>query len=190
MLAAVTVRCSLFASVSVACGYSVLRFLFKNLFSGCIDLENKDNFGLRTPIEALSDVVEDYVNSDTGLSRADIWALAALVGCDQAQGSSNVDFSMLWYGRVDCENANQACLDADGEEVPCSATRGPHRGLPNINMRTDNLYGFFQDEFGFNQRDTVAIMGAHTIGKLSPEVSLLTTVVSCRSTCCHRPRDQ
>lgn len=39
-------------------------------------------------------------------------------------------------------------------------------------MHTHDLYSFFSDNFGFNQRDTVAIMGAHTLGVVRQEVGM------------------
>jgi hypothetical protein len=140
---------------------------------GCIDLENPDNLGFEEPIKALQPIVEKYANVETGVSRADIWALATFVGCNMAQGSNRVNFSpkhLGWWGRVDCENAGRPCLGKDGQEVECSATKGPHREFPSVNILTDDLYKFFEDEFGFDEEDTVAIMGAHSLGRLEKEV--------------------
>jgi hypothetical protein len=153
-----------------------LRMSFHDCISGCdgcIDLDNPDNFGFEVPIQALQPVVEKYANTETGVSRADIWALASFVGCDLAQGSSHVKFSLKrlgWWGRVDCENTGQVCRDKHGQEVECSATKGPHREMPSLNILTDDLYNFFEDEFGFDEEDTVAIMGAHSLGRLDKEV--------------------
>jgi hypothetical protein len=140
---------------------------------GCIDLENPENFGLQRPIHALQPIVEQYANAETGVSRADIWALASFVGCDLAQGSTRINFSLKrlgWWGRVDCENADQPCRDKEGQEVECSATKGPHRSFPSPNILTDDLYKFFEEEFGFDEEDTVLVMGAHSIGRLAKEV--------------------
>jgi hypothetical protein len=40
------------------------------------------------------------------------------------------------------------------------------REIPGANTNTHELFTFFQKNFGFNQRQTVAIMGAHTLGVL------------------------
>jgi Peroxidase len=146
--------------------------VYYSVYTGCVDLENPDNFGLADPISALSDVVSRHATTVSGLSRADIWALSAVVGVDMAQRSdSRIDFDLYWWGLVDCENTGSECLDADQNTVPCTSTRGPHRDLPGINLRTADLYAFFENEFGFNQRETVTIMGAHTLGALATEVS-------------------
>jgi Peroxidase len=140
--------------------------------SGCVNLENPENFGLGIPISALSDVVSRHATAESGLSRADIWAMSAVVGADLSQRpNSRIDFDLSWWGRVDCENTGSVCLDTDQNTVPCTATLGPHRNLPGIDLNTADLYAFFENEFGFDQRETVTIMGAHTIGALATEVS-------------------
>jgi Peroxidase len=128
-----------------------------------------DNAGVEPSIDALSPIVDRHAVE--GVSRADIWALSAVVGTDVTQRSnSRIDFRINWWGRVDCENTGQACLGEDGSPVECSAKKGPHHTFPSIHMNTHELYQFFSDEFGFNQRDTVAIMGAHTLGVVREEV--------------------
>ena len=106
-----------------------------------------------------------------GVTRADIYALSSTVGADVTQRSdSRVDMRLKWWGRVVCEKTGKPCLDASGNAVTCSAKKGPHHEFPSINMHTHELYGFFKDNFGFNQRDTVAIMGVHTLGVIRTEV--------------------
>ena len=46
---------------------------------GCVDLTNRDNTGLKEPIEAIYPIVDKFKES---YSRADIWALATLVAAD------------------------------------------------------------------------------------------------------------
>jgi hypothetical protein len=120
-------------------------------------------------IDILSPIVNRHATE--GVSRADIFALATTVGADVKQRSnSRIDMRLKWWGRVDCEKTGQPCKDANGNTVTCSAKKGPHHEFPNINMHTHDLYSFFSDNFGFNQRDTVAIMGAHTLGVVRVEV--------------------
>ena len=134
---------------------------------GCVDLEEPDNNGLEVPIAALDSVVDEFIGS--GMSRADIWALAALVGAEVAQPNNQaaINFPMMWVGRVDCENTGNDCLDGNNNPVPCSAVRGPHRVLPPMDLNTTGVTHFFSQTFGFTPRETVALMGAHTIGTLS-----------------------
>jgi len=95
------------------------------------------------------------------LSRADIWALAAFVGADVAKHGTitkPITFTQSWYGRVDCEKANSVCYNAKGAKVPCSATAGPHRTLPSTKFDSALTFGYFYDNFGFNERQTITIM--------------------------------
>jgi hypothetical protein len=106
-----------------------------------------------------------------GVSRADMWALSAVVGVDVSQRSdSRVSYKLTFWGRTDCEKSGKACIGANGQSVTCSSKKGSHHQFPNINMNTHDLFSFFSDEFGFNQRDAVAAMGAHTIGVVRQEV--------------------
>ena len=130
---------------------------------------NPDNAGIESVIDILAPIVTNHAKS--GVSRADIFALAATVGADVKQRSnSRVAMKLKWWGRVDCENTGNPCLDENGTAVLCSAKKGPHHGFPNLHMHTHELYAFFSNNFGFNQRDTVTIMGAHTIGVVRPSV--------------------
>ena len=110
---------------------------------GCVDLTNADNAGLDIPIDALRSVVTTHEQSDGGLSRADIWALAAITGADFTRPGNDIFFSMEYFGRINCEENNAtACLDADGNDVPCAETRGPHRELPPADIDTEDLLDF------------------------------------------------
>ena len=131
---------------------------------GCIDLDNIDNLGLAGAINALRPIVEEYAVD--GVSRADIWALAATTGADLAQGRERVDFDFTAYGRATCEQANDVCRNQDGVNVVCDETHGPHRDLPSADLTTHQLLDFFAQNFDFSLHETVAIMGAHTLGRL------------------------
>jgi Peroxidase len=86
------------------------------------------------------------------------------------RSDSRINYKLKWWGRVDCEKTGKTCIGANGQAVTCSSKKGPHHEFPNINLNTHELFGFFKDEFGFNQRDAVAAMGAHTIGEVRQEV--------------------
>lgn len=138
---------------------------------GCVDLSNGDNAGLDIPIDALTPIVNQYATPAYGLSRADIWALAALVGSDVSQ-NANVPFPMEYIGRVDCENAHDICYKENGvDEQPCQKNRGPHRPLPGPDMTTSELLHWFSLRFDYSPEETTAIMGAHSIGGTSRENS-------------------
>lgn len=133
-------------------------------------MSNPANLGMAKPMNALNDVVNQHALD--GVSRADIWALAATVGADVKQDpSSRIEFPFTTWGRVNCENTGLPCFDENGNSVTCNATAGWHRVHPGDNMFTADVYQFFADQFGFNQTDTITIMGAHTIGTLATAVS-------------------
>lgn len=118
--------------------------------------------------------MEQFANTSSGLSRADIWALAATVAADVADHGDTtkpINFTMPWYGRVNCEDANTVCHNRFGDITPCSATFGPSRNMASPNLNSNTLFAYFANEFGFDERQTVAIMGVHTVGRLAPTVS-------------------
>jgi len=138
---------------------------------GCVDLLFSENDGLEKPIVALRPIVDKHEDKQLGISRADIWALAALVGADEAQPRPIADFSLKTLGRQNCEDANNDCFDADGRRTQCREDRGPHRKLPHADITTKDLFHFFSAEFGFGDKQTVALFGAHTLGVLTRENS-------------------
>eukprot|EP00899_Mesostigma_viride_P027515 jgi/Mesvir1/7949/Mv11868-RA.1 len=120
---------------------------------GCVDLANPDNNGLRSPIEALDPIVTAFSGN---LTRADIWALAGLEAARMAQVDDGTSpllaFRLDKWGRVDC-----------GPD----ATGGPPREMPGANWDTPRVLGFFGQTFGLSARETVALMGAHNLGRAS-----------------------
>jgi len=133
---------------------------------GCVDLSHQDNGGLEIPIDALKPIVAKYASAETGLSRADIWALSALVGVETSQSHPEpFSFPLQYVGRIDCEKKpGLVCRNLYGMEVECAYDRGPHRDLPSAHLDTSQLLHFFREVFDFTPRQTVVIMGAHTIG--------------------------
>jgi len=133
---------------------------------GCVDLLNLDNFGLEVPIGALDHVVASYAKRN--VTRADIWALAAHIAADVAQQDQpgKAEYSFDWYGRPTCETINTVCFNEKKHEVPCSATRGPHRELPSPNLDTHGVLKYFDETFGLDAEETTILMGVHSLGRV------------------------
>lgn len=139
---------------------------------GCVDLEFHDNDGLEIPLAVLDPIVEQHEDPTLGISRADIWALAAFTAADVSQARSpfKVDFGMQYIGRRNCEDRFEACFDQDGVERACNTTLGPFVPLPEPDITSEDLFHFFAETFSFTVQETVALMGAHTLGSLHREI--------------------
>jgi hypothetical protein len=136
-------------------------------------LANPDNNGLASPISALETVVQQFEDHTVGVTRADIWALAAMVGADVAPRgtlTTPVNFTQNWFGRVNCEDANTVCRNNQGQVVACSATAGPGHVMASPNFSSQGILDYFSNNFGFDARQTVTIMGAHTVGHMLQSV--------------------
>lgn len=137
-------------------------------------MNDASNNGLDIPIYAFAPMVAKHENRALNISRADLWALAAMVAADVAPKpplSHPVSFAMTGTGRINCEDLYQQCLDSHNQVVPCSATRGPFREMPSPNYNTAEVLNFFSDQFGFDANETTCIMGAHNMGTLVRTVS-------------------
>ena len=163
-----------------------LRLAFHDAVSlNCLDMNNPENLGLGYPIAALDPIVQSY---DGVFSQADIWVTAALVACEvtststssstSSSSSSSPDdnffkFPMYYYGRTGrgvqttpIENSDEASdgtstTDEDGcrNVVP--------RPFPAADLTTHTLLQYFDEHFNFNARETVVVMGAHTLGQMA-----------------------
>lgn len=107
---------------------------------GCVDMSNPDNAGLDVPIDALAPICSTFASQ--GLSRADIWALAGLVGAKEAQPPTATDnrvFRLEKTGRPTCQGGN--------------AKGGPSQTMPSSNGNTDHVLEFFSSNFGFQPKE-------------------------------------
>lgn len=114
---------------------------------GCIDANSNENRGLAPIIDRLQPVVEA---ASPTLSRADVWALAAAVAVESS-GGPQLSFS---FGRVDSQS--------------CS---GHAARLPNAELNHDHIRSVFVDRLGFSERDVVALLGAHVLGRAQTALS-------------------
>jgi len=112
---------------------------------GCIDMSHPDNAGLELSVDYLEVKTPAWLES--GLSKADLYALAAMVAANMALGNAGweSDLSNFEIGRTDCD-----------------ATVVTNEVFPDSHV---SPFAFFEENFGFTPRETTVIMGAHTLGR-------------------------
>ena len=121
--------------------------------NGCIDFSLPDNKGLQhESVQTLNNIYyNDYYNWPNKMSRADFWAAAATIAVEYSKEEANSNSILpaipYYFGRTDCTNSSKP----NTKSMP-----KPHHGW-------NSLFTFFAP-LGFTIRDTVAIMGAHTVG--------------------------
>ena len=136
---------------------------------GCLNLATHDaSKGLLVAVQALAPIVAEFESKALGVSRADTWAYATLVGAEVSQKEILFTDSFV-VGRKNCETVG-TCSSTD--PYVC-ATNGPDvkTDFPDSDLTTHQLVSFMTDHFGFTADETVAIMGAHSIGRALPENS-------------------
>merc|ERR1712002_494573 len=133
---------------------------------GCLNVNNPDNAGLADLVASL-DTVYTSNGYDTILSRADFWALAGVYAVDKTIELNNdaceeddcevPDSGLVFqWGRTDCDTAPHTDVDVH---------------LPSALLNHSNVMSFFANEFGLDDNETVALLGAHTLGRASSENS-------------------
>lgn len=114
---------------------------------GCVDLASSENAGLAEGIELLAPIVSEV---SPALSRADVWALAGNVMIQSAGGPK----LRFLKGRV----SNDTC---DGQ-----GSRHANAELDHTHIRS-----VFVDQLDFTERETVALIGAHVLGRAESSIS-------------------
>ena len=131
-------------------------------------MTNPENFGLEGIFRELNELYDNELN-DTRMSRADFYALAAVVAvreaserqtCERLRQQPNctkpVPEMRIVYGRKDCATSPNSIED--------SGFPDPHRDL-------EHVMEVFRDGMGMTERQVVALIGAHTMGMTSPQNS-------------------
>ncbi len=141
-----------------------LRLAFHDAVSlGCLDMNDPENLGLEYPILALEPLVQHYRGF---LSQADVWVTASLVACEVT--SNGWGFPMYYYGRggagvpmvtPNSEGAEAKKVDECQSVIP--------RPFPSVDITSHDLLQYFAATFGFSTRETIVVMGAHTIGEFA-----------------------
>jgi hypothetical protein len=136
---------------------------------GCVNVvSNTENQGLQPAIQSLSPIVAALENKSLGVTRADLWAFAALVAVESSQ-STVVFTDNFRVGRKNCETVGTC----SGNDPTFCASNGPDvaTDFPSSDLTTQGLIRFMSEHFGYNADQTVAIMGAHSIGRTLPNNS-------------------
>ena len=140
---------------------------------GCSNLENDSNNGLADCILKFEELRNDAIAAGVpavNITRADFWAAGALAAIDRGVKVANKGcprrtdpfclvppFNASFFaGRQDCSGTPYT--DAD-------------LAFPNPTMDAADVFDFFNTWFRFSKRQTVALMGAHTLGSAMRENS-------------------
>jgi hypothetical protein len=134
-------------------------------------MTNPSHNGLAKPIEVLSPIVDTFMQQ--GLTRTDIWVLAALTAIEVAipPDQSDIRFPLEWVGRNTCESFGDCGFDFQGNPTVCTEMRGPDRLMCHGTAGTATMQQFFENEFNFNAQQITALMGAHSVGGMFRENS-------------------
>lgn len=144
---------------------------------GCLGAQNPFNGGpngLPGQVELIDTLyLNETFDFPSVMSRADFWALGSIVAVEEAVRINNDIFCEgrwdgclmpevhinFMYGRKDCPTSPFYDTDPDTPELPS--------GLENLALVLD----YFERMFDFDEFETVAAMGAHSLGKASPMTS-------------------
>jgi len=112
---------------------------------GYVNLEEEDNAGLDLSVDYLESQMAEWTAA--GFSRADLYAYASQVAVGMALGDDmNTILQTVELDRTDCDAM-------------------PEVGTVGFPSAHDSPFEYMNTHFGFTPRQTVAIMGAHNIGR-------------------------
>jgi len=178
----VEVQASLSAVLDSTALATALRLSFHDCVggcNGCLNVNNPDNRGLEDLVQLLDTVYKknDYHRI---ISRADLWALAGILAVDKTIEANN----LACQQKLACQPNDLACLADDcfsppsglvfqygRADCPSSPYFPGDEGLPAATMGHKGVMDFFAEEFGFTVAETVALLGAHTLGKTTTKNS-------------------
>ncbi|XP_065675034.1 putative ascorbate peroxidase isoform X1 [Hydra vulgaris] len=124
----------------------------KGKCNGCIDHSLSSNKGLKRVTDRL-DALYD-VSYKGKMSRADFYALAAVIALTRSTANVPDKYDGLKTFKVGRKDCNTSPVDSE-----------TNSDFPKGSDGTSKTLGFFKREFGFNTREAVAILGAHTLGR-------------------------
>eukprot|EP01084_Bolivina_argentea_P041708 76980_1 len=130
--------------------------------NGCIDVIHPSNAGLeQSAIIPLNAIYNN--NWSNKMSLADFWAAAATIALEYAKDLDNLNKLdklpqiAYYFGRTDC-------IDETNMKIAASATGG-----------WTETFNFFHTNLNFTVKETVAIMGLHTLGMTNSQHSQFPT---------------
>jgi len=149
--------------------------LTKNRCNGCFDFDEPDNFGLEEfAFNPLEDIYQTSIHEwYDKMSRADFWMAAATIALEYAAENQyiipganvfgvNIPSPLrdipYYFGRKDCRNS------------PHAVEQGVFK-FPSPNAGFDETAAWFAENLGFDENETVTIIGAHTLGRVHPEAT-------------------
>jgi len=159
---------------------TILRLSFHDcvggICDGCINLENEANNGLDTGINLLEEVYPEVIGTDgITISRADFWALAGRVGAEFGMPNmpGHVDFvsGVGSAAQIASFVSPFATFKTGRQDCDTSPTTTVLHTFPEPHMTHTELFNFMNNDFGLTTDQTVAIMGAHTVGQCIEENS-------------------
>eukprot|EP01083_Nonionella_stella_P174433 604680_1 len=131
-----------------------------SICNGCVAIGNIGNFGLESGAIVPLEII--YLSYDDVMSRADFWAAAATIALEYAQAldvhnKHDILRSIPFYfGRRDCSTS------PDGFR---------HREFPDGHAGWKETLNWFSTFLGISVEDTIALLGAHTLGRTHQEFS-------------------
>ena len=177
---------------------------------GCLNLNAnlKGNFGLQHSAAVLEKIYmeKDYLTSrrdprlakslyESGKSRADLWAFAAIVALDFFQSETQSRCTESYMESMCSDAGKDLCfapfpeeartmfhtgrVDCHGPQKDPGAQVGPKQGYatfreeshPNEHGNGKETTEYYNTHFDFRPREALAIMGAHTVGQLNSIIS-------------------
>ncbi|CUE67095.1 ascorbate-dependent peroxidase, putative [Bodo saltans] len=102
-------------------------------------------YGGNAGLDKARDILEPIKKRHPNISYADLWAYASVVAISE-MGGPEIPFR---YGRVDAKDGS-VCAEAR---------------LPDAAQTQQHVRDTFTGRFGFDDKETVALIGAHTIGE-------------------------
>eukprot|EP01084_Bolivina_argentea_P142765 250776_1 len=144
-----------------------------SICDGCIALNSPDHLGLEGEDDDIINVLDDiYSDSDnewsTMMSTADFWAAAGTIAVQYAQfldrvehdGVDDLPFIPYYFGREDCSTSPNVNESTTNIKV-----------FPQGSSGWDDIFEWMSDNLELNTEESVALIGAHTLGQAHEDVS-------------------